>query len=118
MCLMGHSSDFQSAHEQHTAPHALSAMPADEPGRSDHSSGVEAAIESGCGALLAVEASRPSISRAARGRGSAEADVLAAVASLRHAIEELRALEPPVKPSQLALEFVIDPDAVDRPPVQ
>jgi hypothetical protein len=108
---MGHSSNFHSADDKQE-PHPVSSTPGGElaPG---FSSAIEAAIESGCGALLAVEASRASIGSAAHGRGRAEADLEAAIESLRHAIEELRALAPPTQPSQLAQGFVVQPDGPD-----
>lgn len=98
--------------------HSFSPHPADgQPDRRDEppstggggvtSPALEAALESECVALLALEASRARVRFLPGDFGSVEADIGGAIDLLRHAIAELRALVGGTPPSLLSLGFVV-----------
>jgi hypothetical protein len=67
---------------------------------------LDEAIQSGCGSLLALEASLHCVEDVPGEHGRAEAAIRAAMEMVRASIAELQALVPPRPTSQLGLGFV------------
>ena len=74
---------------------------------------LQEALEDGCGALVAMQASAARITTGAGDLDGVEAELSTAIASLRSAIAQLRGRAAPAA-GQLAGGFVLDPG--DRPP--
>jgi len=76
------------------------------PGRLTDEAAIEQAIQTGCGTLLALEASLASVEQAPGDHQHAEAAIRAAIELLRYAIADLRDLVAVQEPSQMAIGFV------------
>jgi hypothetical protein len=81
------------------------AKPARDP-VADEDPAIEQAIQTGCGTLLALEASLASVEEVPGEHEHAEAAIRAAIELLRYAIADLRELVPVQAPSQMAMGFV------------
>jgi hypothetical protein len=70
---------------------------------------LDAALESNCATLIALEATKTAISEGPDEAEAIQAHVKLAIKSVRHAIDELRALQD-VETNLLAFGFVLDGD--------
>jgi hypothetical protein len=106
--------DSSPPHAAGKQPQVSHEQPA-QPKRAEASPEFEAALESECVALLALEASRARVRFLPGDFGAVDADLGGAIDLLRHAIADLRARVIGSPPSLLALGFVVRQEDLGRP---